>query len=262
MRSIIFLLAAAAAATAQDPRDRKEAALGAQLAQEVRQRTTPIENPAVQAYVDRIGRKLAAPDLAYTFALFYDDAGGETHEPLSLPGGYIFVSAGLLRSAASEAELAGMLAHAMAHVRLPRPQVESATIPIVFMGGWHGLGPGSAGSVVPMSVLKTQRENETRADALAVQRMSEAGYDPEALTAYLARVQPSGDRTAKLFAALPDRDTRITALRQAIAELPARSYPPTDPDEFGRMQEQARSTIGSTVVPAEDRPQPTLRRQN
>ena len=258
MRSIIFILAAALAASAQDrPQDPKEAALGAQLVQEIRRRTTAIENPVVQEYIDRIGRKLAGPKV-YEFALISDDAGGYTHEPLSLPGGYIFVSAGLIVGAADEAELAGMLAHAMAHVTLPQPQSNGGTIPLVFIGGWQGLGPGGNGSLVPMSALKTQRENETRADVLAVRTLAEAGYDPEALTRYLARIKPGRGTDARLFSVLPDPETRIAAIRQAIEQLPARTYPPTDPDEFGRMQEQVRST----VLPAQDRPRPTLKRQN
>src|SRR5579864_6226547 len=135
MRAIILILAVAAAASAQDViQDRKEAALGAQLAQEVRRRTTAIEIPGIQDYIDGIGRKLASqfsPKSLYTFSLIPDDAGGETHEPLSLPRGYVFVSAGLIRSAANEAEVAGMLAHAMAHVALPMPRVDDAQIPLV-----------------------------------------------------------------------------------------------------------------------------------
>jgi len=248
MRPIIFVLAAAVAASAQDDaRARKEAALGAQLAKQIQQRTTAIENPAVLNYLDRIGRRLADGNRVYTFALIADDAGGKTHEPLSLPGGYIFVSAGLIQSATSEAEVAGMLAHAMAHVTASRPQVGNGTIPIVFIGGSQGL--------VPTSVRKTQRGNETRADAMAVQTMSAAGYDPEALPSYLARVQPPPERTAKVLAALPDRDARIAALREVIAQLPARAYASPDSEEFHRMQEQVPvSTLD--LVP------PTLRRQN
>jgi predicted Zn-dependent protease len=100
------------------------------------------------------------------------------------------------------------------------------------------------------------------ADALAIQAMSASGYDPEALTRYLERVPPPRERAARLFAVLPDRDTRLAALLQDLAELPARNYPPADPDEFGRMQEQVRSTVLPVVVPAQDRPRPTLKRQN
>jgi predicted Zn-dependent protease len=189
-----------------------------------------------------------------TLSLISDDAGGDTHEPLSLPGGYIFVSAELIQRAANEAELAGMLAHAMAHVTLARPKSDNRSMPLIFMGGWYGLGPPPEGSLVPMSVFKTQRENETRADALAIQAMSAAGFNPEALTAYIARVQLPPERAAKIFAVLPDRDTRVGALRQAIAELPVRTYPSTDPDEFDRIR--------NAVPPVQNRPRPTLKRQN
>ncbi len=263
MRAIVFILAAAMAASAQDP---KAAALGSQLAREIRRQTTAIENPAVQDDIDRIGRKLAAqlPDtnVVYQFSLISDDVGGATHEPMSFPGGYIFVSASLIRDAASESELAGMLAHAMVHAVLLLPRVDGAHIPLVFVGGRQGLGAGRGDLLLPMSVRKTQRDNETRADALAVQAMSATGYEPEALTSYLARVQPPAAGSAKGFSALPDRDTRIAAIRQAIEELPARTYPPIDPDEFGQIQEQVRNTVQRLVPPAEDRPRPTLRRQN
>src|SRR5258707_6777372 len=125
----------------------KEAAIGASLARDVRQNTTAIERPVVLEYVQRIGGKLAAQltsPLSYTFSVIADDRGGPTHEPLSLPGGYIFVSSRLILTARNEAEFAGMLAHAMAHVaerhatrQSTRGQVANgASIPLIFMGGW------------------------------------------------------------------------------------------------------------------------------
>jgi predicted Zn-dependent protease len=258
MRTILFILIVAAASAQDDAQIRKEAAVGAQLAQEVRRRTTAIENPAVQDYVDGIGRKLGSQFRAnrvYTFSLISDDAGGDTHEPLSFPGGYIFVSAALIGSAANESELAGMLAHAMAHVTLPRPQADGAAIPLVFLGGWQGFGPGRD-SLVPMSLFKTQRDNELRADAIAIQAMSGSGYDPVDLARYLERL-PRSRGTTTVFAALPDPDARIAAMGRAISELPARTYPPTDLNAFDRIQEQVRS-----IVRVEDRPRPTLKRQN
>jgi predicted Zn-dependent protease len=89
----------------------KEAALGAQLAQEVRQRTTPLDSVVVRDFVEQIGRKLAAhlPDagISYTFTAVADDMSGPTHEPLSVPGGYIFVPASLILTSQNEAECAG-----------------------------------------------------------------------------------------------------------------------------------------------------------
>ena len=261
----IFALIFAVAASAQV---NKETALGAQLAQDIRQRTTAIENPSVQEYVERVGQKLAAeiPDVnfKYSFSVIADDLGGETHEPLSLPGGFIFVSAALVRSAASEAELAGMLAHAMVHPTLVPVQRQGPTIPLIFVAGWTGYGLRQSGGLIPISLLKGLRENELRADTMAVSKMSAADYDPEALASYIARVPEKQFRgsTSQQFAPLPDRDTRVAAIQQEIQKLPGRSYPAMDPDEFAGIQAQL-----AVQVPAQRRPppavtRPTLRRQN
>src|SRR5439155_11663448 len=119
------------------------------LAKEVRQKTTPLDIPAVSGYVAEIGRLLAAqfPEarFPYTFHVIAGDAGGRTHKPMWLPAGYIFVPASLIRAAQNEAEFAGMIAHAMAHVAARhgiRPvttgeRPNPATVPLVFMGGWN-----------------------------------------------------------------------------------------------------------------------------
>jgi len=261
----IFVLILAGAASAQV---NKETALGAELAKGIRARTTAIENPSVQEYVERVGNKLALEipnrNFSYTFALIADDLGGETHEPLSLPGGYIFVAAALIRSVASEAELAGMLAHAMVHPTLAPVQGQGATIPLVFIGGWTGYGLGQSGGLIPISLLKGQRENELRADAMAVSMMSAGGYDPEALASYIARVPEKQLRgaTSQQFAPLPDRDTRLAAIQQEIQKLPGRSYPAMDPDEFAGIQAQLAAEVPAQRRPSPAVTRPTLRRQN
>jgi hypothetical protein len=92
--------------------------------------------------------------------------------------------------------------------------------------------------------------------------MSAAGYDPEALARYLSRTQPPDRATAQGFSALPEREARLAWLHRATVELPARAYPPTDPEEFGRMQEQVRSHARRSALPEENRPRPTLKGQN
>ena len=261
----IFILIVAVTASAQV---NKETALGAQLAQDIRQRTTAIENPLVQEYVEQIARNLAAEipnaNFKYSFVLIADDLGGETHEPLSLPGGYIFVSAALIRNAASEAEFAGMLSHAMVHPTLMSVRPNGSTIPVVFIGGWNGLGLRQSGALMPMSLLKDQREDELQADMLAVPIMSAAGYDPEALVNYIAQVPATRLRgaTSQLFATLPDRDTRVAGIQQEIQKLPGRSYTTIDAGEFGRIQAQLVAEAPAPRRPSPDETRPTLRRRN
>src|ERR1700683_385393 len=101
----------------------KEIALGQQLAGNVRRENTALADQAVQDYVVRLGNQLAAqaggPDFPYSFTVLADRVNPQpnpTEEPTALPGGPIFVPVRLILQAQSEAELAGMLAHAIEHV--------------------------------------------------------------------------------------------------------------------------------------------------
>ncbi len=245
----------------------KEAALGAQLAREVRQKTTPIDSAAVGDYVERVGRNLAAQlakaGLTYTFTVVADDAGDPTNEPLSLPGGYIFVSASLILTAQNEAEFSGMLAHAMAHSaerhgtrQATRGEmVHMASSPSVLMGGWTGMGAGGNGRTVPISFLSFQRAFEAEADVLAVKITSGAGYDPSALVHYIRRMQPKGTDRSEVFSALPSRDSRIAGMERVIQELPPKTYSSTD--AFVRIQDEVRLLKPNHVLRS-----PTLLRPN
>jgi len=234
----------------------KEAALGAQLAQEVRQRTTPLDSVVVRDFLEQIGRKLAAQlpaGISYTFTAIADDMSGPTHEPLSVPGGYIFVSASLILTSQNEAECVGMLAHAMAHVaarhgtrQLTRAEVvHMASIPLVFVGGWTGMGAGGNGQAVPISFLSFQRGYEAEADVLAVKMTSGAGYDPRALVRYIGRMQPEDTAGSKGSSPLPSRDSRTADMEQAIQELPLKTY--SSSEEFPRIQSEVRRLTPNQV---------------
>jgi predicted Zn-dependent protease len=118
LRSILLVVFASLLASAQERlginfySTEKEAALGASLAAEVRKNVTVVESVALNQYVERIGRKLAAvlPDsgINYTYTVVENNIGGSTYEPLAAPGGYIFIPASLFFTARNEAEFAGM----------------------------------------------------------------------------------------------------------------------------------------------------------
>ena len=102
----------------------KEAALGAALSDQLREKSTPLTSPAALDYVSRIGHQLAtqlarAP-FPISFAIVAGPGSNSTQESLAVPGGYIFVPTELLLAAREEGELVGMLAHSMAHVALRR----------------------------------------------------------------------------------------------------------------------------------------------
>ena len=238
MRAALLITLAALAVNAQDAQPargvnfysvQKEAALGASLAAEIRRQTTPIDSAVVRDFVTKIGLRLStqitnAP-FPYSFAVIADDPNSASHEPLSLPGGYIFIPAKLILAANDEAEFAGMLAHSMSHAyerdatrEATRAGIANeATIPLIFMGGWRGYGVEQGSSVlIPVGFLKFQRQFETDADAFSVRTTSGAGYDPSALVRYIGRVpatQPG--TTSKVFANLPTPEERVASMQTA-----------------------------------------------
>jgi beta-barrel assembly-enhancing protease len=184
-------------------------------------------------------------------------------EPAALPGGYIFVPAGLILATTSEAELVGTLAHAMSHI-LARHSTRQATrgdiaqqgtIPLIFMGSVGYGGTPDAGLVLPVGMLTSQRQYESEADLIAVKIASSAGYDPAGLAQYIRRVQqdPPPAQAGK-FSPFPSRDQRVRAIEKAIQALPAQTY--AAPGDFARIQEEVRLAL----PPPSNTPKPTLQR--
>jgi beta-barrel assembly-enhancing protease len=194
----------------------QEAQLGAKLAEAQAKQSTATAHENVREYVERLGRLIAAElpawPLDYRFAVIAEETRDGSHEPLSLPGGYIFVSQKLILAAHDEAEFAGMLAHAMAHSAarhslrvLARDQTS------------QGINQS-----VPQRSFASAFEYE--ADALATQAAWKAGFDPAALARYLDRTQLDKKRLARI--------------EKEIDGLPARSY--SSSTEFAAIQQELR----------------------
>jgi predicted Zn-dependent protease len=222
----------------------KEAAIGARLAAQVRQNTTLVDNPAIQSYVEQLGKKLEAhfsAGVTFQIAVVSDGLTGSTHEPAAFPGGYVFVPTSLLAAAQDESELAGMLAHGMAHLAnrdstravARNPVINYGSVPLIFLGGWNGANVNGA---IPMGFLKTQRTFELEADQEAVRVMSAAGYDPQGLAGYISRVQQHDS----ISFGMPPRAERLAALEAATRELPSSNF--VTSSDFVRMKEQLAAT--------------------
>lgn len=242
----------------------KEAALGKQMAAEVRQGVTVLDSAKAQDYLDRLGQRIAAQlpgaKWTYSFSLIANDEGGPTREPKALPAGYIFVPATLVLAAQDEGEFAGMMAHAMAHVaardwtrqatRREIAQIGMITAAQATGDGWTGSSVRqSAGLQVPLGMLSFARKLELDADALGAKAMAGAGLNPEALVRYLDREQRDlSGAVAPAFAQWPDRGTRLAALRALIATLPASTY--AEPGrEFTAFQQEVRRLAASPPAP-------------
>src|SRR6266545_3182268 len=123
----------------------KEIGLGKQLAQEVERQAKIIDDPVIAEYVNRVGQNLVRnSDAKVPFTIKVLDA--EEINAFALPGGFFFVNSGLMLKAESESELAGVMAHEIAHVAARHGTkqqtkgqiINYATLPLIFMGGWAG----------------------------------------------------------------------------------------------------------------------------
>src|SRR5690242_1627127 len=155
----------------------KEIALGKQLAQEVERQAKIIDDPIIAEYVNRVGQNLVRnSDAKVPFTIKVLDS--EEVNAFALPGGFFFVNSGLMLKAESEAELAGVMAHEIAHVAARHGTKQAtkgeliniASIPLIFMGGWTGYAiRQGAGLAIPLGFLKFSQSMEAEADYLGLQ---------------------------------------------------------------------------------------------
>ena len=175
----------------------KEIALGKQDAQEIERQAKIVDDPVIAEYVNRVGQNLVRnSDVKVPVTIKVLDA--EEVNAMALPGGFFFVNSGLILKAETEAELAGVMAHEIAHIaarhgtrQATRGQIINlASIPLIFMGGWTGYGIRQATSVlVPMAFLKFSRGFEREADLLGLQYLYKAGYDPTSFVDFFEKIQ-------------------------------------------------------------------------
>jgi predicted Zn-dependent protease len=257
----------------------KEAGIGAQLANNVAQQARFIDDPIVVEYVNRVGQNLVLhSDAKVPFQIKVIDS--DDVNAFALPGGFFFVNKGLILASENEAELAGVMAHEIAHVAA-RHGVENAskgqllnyaTIPLIFLGGGIGYAARTAASLlVPLSFLKFSRGAENEADMLGAQYMWATGYDPRALSDFFAKLESKEKKKpgtlAQVFRTHPltsDRRARVEALVQRFPEK--EEYIVTT-SEFDRVKAHLLAITNApdptTGAPRDSGPQrPTLKRRS
>ena len=206
----------------------KEIALGKQLAQEVERQSKIVEDPIVAEYVNRLGQNLVRNSDAKVPFTIKVIQSAEVNA-FALPGGFFFVNSGLILKADNEAELAGVMAHEIAHVaarhgtkQATRGQlINIGTIPLIFMGGWTGYAIRQGASLaIPMGFLTFSRAFESEADFLGLQYMYKAGYDPQSFVDFFEKIQTLEKKKpgtmSKVFSTHPMTDDRIKAAQKNI----------------------------------------------
>ncbi len=227
----------------------KEIALGKMLSQQVESTSRIIHDPVLNEYINRLAQNLVRHSDAHVpFTVKIIDSKLINAE--ALPGGFFFVNSGLILAASNEAELAGPMAHEIAHVanrdgtrQMTKAElVNYATLPLWFVGGIGGfIGRTVAGLAVPMTFLKFDRTDERRADFLGLEYMYEAGYDPQAFVRFFQQVEATNKQhpgfIARAFETHPPDKSRIKAAETEIdTVLPPKKQYILDTSEFEQMK--------------------------
>jgi beta-barrel assembly-enhancing protease len=253
----------------------KEIALGKGLAQQVERQAKIINDPVIAEYVNRVGQNLVRnSDAKVPFTIKVIDS--EEVNAFALPGGFFFVNSGLILKADNEAELAGVMAHEIAHVaarhgtrQATRGEIaQLSMIPLMIMTGgtWAGYGIYQAASIlVPVGFLKFSRAFESEADMLGLEYMYKAGYDPTSFVDFFEKIETLEKRKpgtmAKVFSTHPMTDDRIQAAQKNIQNyLKAKPEYVVTTSEFNDVKNRLSAMHNRRKLDDKDVNKPQLRR--
>jgi len=253
-----------------------EIQLGKQLSAEVERQAKFINDPVVIEYVNRVGQNLVRnSDAQVPFTIKVIDS--DVVNAFALPGGFFYVNSGLILHADEESELAGVMAHEIAHV-CARHGTKQATkgeiaqlamipamifIPYTLAG--YAIYQGMQ-FAIPMAFLQFTRTDEAEADYLGLQYMYKAGYDPNAFVAFFEKVASDEKKQPgtipKIFSTHPPTPERIKASQKEIATvLPQRAEYIVTTSEFDVVKHRLQLIEANVKVNDKNPNKPALRKK-
>ena len=265
-RALLALLLTAATASAQTQitPDRnkytpaQDVEIGQEAAQEVRRELPLLNDDRVDDYVERIGERLvrAIPQQFQhrEFQYSFDVVNQKEINAFALPGGPMFLNRGMIEAAKAEGEMAGVMAHEIAHVALRHGTAQATKAQGFQIGAIAGqiLGAivgGTAGSIIAQGsqfglgayFLKYSREYEREADLLGAQIMARAGYDPRRMADMFRTIeqQSKGGGAPEWLSSHPHPANRYEAIQQEASMLRIEGTAPSQA-EFQSVQTRLR----------------------
>lgn len=254
----------------------KEVRMGKEFAQQVEASVKLVNDPVVNEYVNRIGQNLVRNSDAkvpFTIKVVDDD----TINAFALPGGFFYVDSGLILAADDESELAGVMAHEIAHVcarhamrQMTRGNIANiATIPLIFVGGGLGYGVRQAAGIgLPLTFMSFSRGFEAEADYLGTQYLYKTGYDPNGLVSMFEKIDALQKKKpgtlSKAFSSHPQTPDRIEKTQEEIAKiLPAKDQYVVTTSEFEQVKARLAAIENRRkLTDQKDDGKPSLRKAN
>ncbi len=257
----------------------KEIAIGRRLAMEVEQQAKMVDDPIVTEYVNRVGQNVVLnSDAKVPFTIKVIDS--DEVNAFALPGGFFFVNKGLLLAADNEAELAGVMAHEIAHVAARHAMENQGKGTLINYGALAGIifgGPivstvlqNGGGILAGLAGLKFTRGAEMEADSLGVQYLYASGYDPTAMSTMFEKLASQNKKKAssltKLFSTHPQSLDRRDASLQLVARFPEKEEYIISTSEFQRVKSHMfKLTNAKAGIPIDfdegDPGRPTLKKR-
>ncbi len=234
--------------------------IGRQSVAEVQRQMPVLSDREAEAYVNRIGQKLAAnasgPKFPYEFRLI----NASDINAFALPGGPIYLNRGIIDNARNEGEVAGVLAHEIAHVALRHgthqaSKAYAAQAGLQILGGLLGgrVGQNTAGIINAVGgfglnalFLKFSREAETQADLVGAQMLARSGYTPADMISFfqtLAKAEPS--KKTNFLSSHPAPSDRVSRIQREAQALKVPATPTTNVAELNRVKSRLNSAYGT-----------------
>ena len=249
--------------------------VGKQYAMLVESSARMVQDPVIVEYVNRVGQNLVRnSDAKVPFTIKVVDS--DEINAFALPGGFFYVNSGLILAADNEAELAGVMAHEIAHVAARHQTremtrlgyVNLATIPLLFViNSWGVYEAANLGMslALPVTFMKFSRNFESEADYLGLQYMYKAGYDPQAFIDFFEKIKAlekeKPNLFSKAFASHPPNDERILKSQEEIRNvLPPRPEYVVDTSEFDQVKARLAAFENRKKALPADTNKPSLRK--
>ena len=261
----------------------KEVRQGREAAAEVDRQAKFIDHPMITEYVNRVGQNIVLhSDAKVPFTIKVIDS--DEVNAFALPGGFFYVNKGLLLAADNEAELAGVMAHEIAHVAARHAVENQAKANLleyaalgasIFLGGIPGMIYQNTAGIGLLGVfMKFSRSAEEEADRLGVQYMYAAGYDPGAMATMFEKLEAKNKKKpgfiSRAFSTHPAPPERRAAALALAARFPEREEYVISSSEFQRVKARllrlsnARASTSGAIQSADDNGapgRPTLKRR-